>query len=109
MAITFEQWAQSIAQKIQDHNKVNEILLNKTANRIVQDLNRIAQARILEQTLNENLTFRAQIDPTQKVMTLIPSNPVLFKKLEFGEFNEDGSLKTPPHSILEEWKVIVRV
>jgi hypothetical protein len=109
MAITFEQWTQSIAQRIQDHSKVNEILLNKTANRIVQDLNRIAQARILEQTLNENLTFRAQIDSGQKVMTFIPSDPVLFKKLEFGEFNEDGTLKTPPHSVLDEWKVIIQV
>jgi hypothetical protein len=109
MAITFEQWTQSIAQKIQEHNKINELLLNKTANRVVQDLNRIAQARILEQTLNENLTFRSKIDPAQKEIIVIPSNPVLFKKLEFGEFNEDGTMKTPPHSVLNEWKVIIRV
>jgi hypothetical protein len=42
-------------------------------------------------------------------MTFIPSDPVLFKKLEFGEFNEDGTLKTPPHSVLDEWKVIIQV
>jgi hypothetical protein len=40
---------------------------------------------------------------------VIPSDPVLFRKLEMGEFNEDGTLKTPPHSILKEIKVMVRL
>src|SRR5271157_382746 len=75
--------------------------------RLEMDLNRIAQARIIERSLNENLTFIV-IQDGPRSLSIIPSNPVLFKKLEFGEFNPDGSLRTPPHSVMEQIKVFIR-
>lgn len=78
------------------------------AKRLERDLNRIAQARIAERSLNENLSFHVIVDGP-KSLAIIPSNAVLFRKLEMGEFNADGSLKTPPHSVLQEIKATIRV
>jgi hypothetical protein len=76
--------------------------------RLTSDLNRIASARIAGAEMNSSLTFRVeQVDAT--TLHVIPSDPVLFKKLEMGEFNDDGTLKTPPHSVLKELKVMIRL
>lgn len=76
--------------------------------RLEADLNRIAQSRIAEGSLTGNLVFTATRSGPKEI-TIKPSDPVLFYKLEFGEFNADGTLKTPPHSIMADWKAIVRV
>lgn len=81
---------------------------NKCMERVIKDLNRIADARLLEGSLGGKLSFTYHRIDTL-VYAVTPSDPILFKKIEWGEFNEDGSLKTPPHSILQELKVYVRV
>jgi hypothetical protein len=90
------------------NDEMMEKFIKRYIERLQEDLNRIAQNRIAEEDLSENLTFEvARSGP--KEIAIRPSNPVLFYKLEFGEFNADGTLKTPPHSIMKEWKAIIRV
>jgi hypothetical protein len=89
-------------------NEFIERICTKCMDRVVKDLNRIADARLLEGSINGKLSFtHRKVEDT--VYAVVPSDPVLFKKLEWGEFNEDGSLKTPPHSVLQELKVYVRL
>lgn len=91
-----------------DSGPLVERLCAKCMERVVKDLNRIADARLLEGSLKGKLIFTYnRVEAT--VYTVTPSDPILFKKIEWGEFNEDGSLKTPPHSILQELKVYVRI
>lgn len=82
--------------------------LQKYMRRLRLDFERIAMAKIAKAGYQGVLTFRVeQTGPRQ--ITIRPSDPVLFKKLEFGEFDENGQMKTPPHSVLKEWKVFVRL
>ncbi len=80
----------------------------RVMNRIVKDLGRIADSRLIEGEIRGKLSFTwRQIGEVS--FAVIPSDPVLFKKLEWGEFNEDGTYKTPPHSVLQELKVTIRM
>lgn len=81
--------------------------LTKYMVRLKMDLDRIASARIREAKYDGILTFAIQ-QTGAKELTVTPSDPVLFKKLEFGEFDESGQLKTPPHSVMKEWRVFIR-
>jgi hypothetical protein len=82
--------------------------IEKYIKRLETDLNRIAMSRLADASMTTPLFFTVtRTGP--KELTIRPSDPVLFRKLEFGEFNDDGTLKTPPHSILRDWKAIVRV
>ena len=88
--------------------EMTDRMMESYRKRLETDLNRIAQSRIAERSLTENLTFRVvKVGPTQ--LDILPSDPVLFKKLEFGEFNPDGTLKSPAHSIIADLKAIVRL
>jgi len=82
-------------------------LMEEYRKRLEKDLNRIAQARLDEGSLKGTLTFLV-VQEDAKTLVVKPSNPALFRLLEMGEFNPDGTLKTPPYSIMEELKVIVR-
>ena len=95
-----------IAQRIAE--KIIPLSMEKYRKRLEMDLNRIAQARIAEKGLTESLTFMVIVDG-EKSLSIIPNNPVLFRKLEMGEFNQDGTLRTPPHSVLNDVKAIIRV
>lgn len=83
-------------------------IMNAYRLRLEKDLNRIAQARMAEGSVDGTLSFTV-VQEDARTLRIIPSDPVLFKKLEMGEFNEDGTLKTPPHSVMQELKVYVRV
>ena len=80
----------------------------KYIKRLEIDLNRIAMGRIAEGSLIGTLTFTV-VRAGPKELHIKPSDPALFYKLEFGEFNPDGTLKTPPHSVLKEFKAIIKV
>lgn len=86
-------------------------LLNKWLDgymkRLVKDLQRIAEAKIMETGRGGTIEFFARRSG-EKEITLTTSNPVLFKALEMGEFDENGNLVTPPHSVMKEWRVFVR-
>lgn len=109
MALNVKAWMQKITDKVVADGLANKIIMTQVAKRIVDDFNRIAMARLMERQMTESLTFTSSLDTGKKVITIHPSNPILFKKLEFGEFDENGAMKTPPHSIVQEWKVIVRL
>jgi hypothetical protein len=80
----------------------------RVMDRMVKDLGRIADSRLIEGEILGKLSFTwRQVGEVSFVV--IPSDPVLFKKLEWGEFNEDGTYKIPPHSILQELRVTVRM
>ena len=83
-------------------------VMKKVMDRLVKDLERIADARIVEGELIGKMTFTYH-QTEDKTFILKPSDPILFKKLEWGEFNPDGSYKTPPHSLLKELKVYIRL
>jgi hypothetical protein len=76
--------------------------------RLKKDLDRIAAARLAEASIATPLEFTITWTGRRE-LTITPSDPILFKTLEFGEFNPDGTLKTPPNSILTEWRVAVRI
>ena len=83
-------------------------LFEKLIKRMEADFNRIAMTRLAEGSLTGALTFTVTRSGP-KELTIRPSDAVLFRKLEFGEFNADGTLKNPPHSIMADFKAIVRV
>jgi len=81
--------------------------VGKYIKRLEVDLNRIALAKIGEAGYENVLTFSAQHTGAKEI-TVTPSDPVLFRKLEFGEFDDQGNLVTPPHSVMKEWRVFIR-
>lgn len=104
------EWAPGFHLRVKQcvNTEMMDKLIDKYMKRLALDLNRIAQSRIAEGSLTGNLTFEVTRTGPKEI-TIKPSDPVLFYKLEFGEFNADGTLKTPPHSIMADWKAIIRV
>lgn len=97
-----------VAKMKREENDLLASWIKKYIERLRWDLNRIAMSKIAEAGYEESLTFQArQSGPKQ--ITVTPSDPVLFRKLEFGEFDEHGEMKNPPHSVLKEWRVFVRI
>ena len=103
-------WAPRFHERVKEvvNDDIMEKLLAKYMVRLADDLNRIATGRLAERSIDRPLTFTVTRGGP-KVLFIKPSDPVLFKALEFGEFNDDGTLKTPPHSVLAEWKAIIRL
>ena len=72
--------------------------------RLTKDFERIASTHIMEREYEGILTFKAEFDGESTIM-LTPSDAELFKKLELGMFDENGTMVKPPHSIISEWRV----
>ncbi len=104
------EWAPDFHLRVKQcvNTEMMDKFIAKYIDRLRQDLNRIAQSRIAEASLTSNLTF-AVTRTGPKEITIKPSDAQLFYKLEFGEFNADGTMKTPPHSIMADWKAIIRI
>lgn len=105
--------AKNISGKLVDsfvanQDKLFASWLQKYMRRLKLDLERIAMAKIQAGGYEAVMTFQVE-QSGEKQITVRPSDPVLFKKLEFGEFDEHGQMKTPSHSVLKEWKVFVRL
>lgn len=77
--------------------------------RLMHDLNRIAAAKVAEAGLEGTLTFMVRIGQDAHSLVVIPSNPDLFRKLEFGEFDAEGNLRSPPHSVMQAVRVTVQL
>lgn len=107
---SIEEWAPKFHERVKlcANTEMMDHLLDKMIVRMEADLNRIAMTRLAEGEFTGTLTFKVT-KGGPKELHIKPSDPVLFYKLEFGEFNDDGTLKTPPHSILADWKAIVKV
>lgn len=94
--------------RIQDEeDEIIAAWVGKYIRRLEMDLNRIAMAKITEGGYEDVLTFSAKHTGAKEI-TVTPSDPVAFRKLEFGEFDDQGNLVTPPHSVLKEWRVFIR-
>lgn len=75
--------------------------------RLIADLERIAAAKVMEAGLEGHLTFTAKISDDAKSITVTPSDPVLFRRLELGQFDAQGNLVAPAHSVLTDLRVRV--
>ena len=103
-------WAPAFHKRVKlcANTEMMDHFIDKYIVRLEKDLDRIAMTRLAEGEFTGSLTFTVtRTGP--KELTIKPSDPLLFKKLEFGEFNDDGTLKTPPHSILADFKAIVKL
>jgi hypothetical protein len=107
---SIKQWAPEFHKRVclVAHTEMMDHFLDKFMKRLETDLNRIAMNRIADGSLTGSLTFTV-VKAGPKELHIKPSDPVLFRKLEFGEFNPDGTLKTPPHSVLKDYKAIIKV
>lgn len=107
---SIKEWAPRFHLRVKEcaNTEMMDHFIEKYMKRLEIDLNRIAATRLAEGSLTGTLIFTV-LRGGPKELHIKPSDPVLFYKLEFGEFNDDGTLKTPPHSILQDWKAIIKV
>lgn len=107
---SIKEWAPEFHKRVKlvANTEMMDHFIEKYIKRLKTDLDRIAMTRLAEGSLTGSLTFTV-VRGGPKELHIKPSDPVLFHKLEFGEFNDDGTLKTPPHSVLQDWKAIIKV
>lgn len=106
-----KEWAPKFHERVVEcaNTEMMDHFIERYIKRLEKDLNRIAMTRVAEGSIvGATLTFTV-VRAGEKTLHIKPSDPVLFRKLEFGEFDDQGNLKTPPHSILRDWKAIINV
>jgi hypothetical protein len=91
-----------------EQDEVVDRFLVKYQARLANDLNRVAAMKLAEAALPGTLTFTVTMQADRRTMVVTPSDRALFSKLEFGEFDEAGNLRSPPHSVISEFRVTVR-
>lgn len=84
-------------------------MLDAYAARLETDFNRLALARVAEAGYDGVLVFSVEVEHAKRTIRLIPNDAELFRKLEFGEFDDEGNLKTPAYSVVQLVKVTIRL
>jgi hypothetical protein len=91
-----------------ESEQVFQRFLGEYQRRLAKDLDRIALGKLADAGLPGPLTFTVTLLADRRTLAVTPSDAALFKRLEFGEFDDAGNLRTPPHSVLSEIRATLR-